>query len=524
MKRSLLELAVALACLIALSACVTIYVNRSGWTLYYGDAEAHLDIARRVLDSRTPGYDQIGTVWLPLPHALMLPFVGRDDLWRNGLAGAIPASGCFVLAGAFLFAATRRAFRSTAAAISALGLFALNPNLLYLQATPMTESVFLACFMALLYFSILFEQTQRFGAAIGAGLAAMAGTLSRYEAWFAIPFVAAFFLIAPKRRRVAGTLIFCLLASLGPLYWLAHNWWLGDPLQWYNGPYSPKAIYQRALAQGMQPYPGDGDWKLAAQYFTTAARLCAGWVVVGVGAIGIIVALWKRVPWPLVLIALPPVFCVWSMHSSVVPIFVPILYPHSYYNTRYGLEALPLLAFSGGALALLVPQKLRWAVPLAVFIAAAAPWLIRPQPDDWICWKESQVNSVARRAWTAEAASFLKGSYRRGEGIFTSLGDLAGIYREAGIPLRETLQEGNEPMWMATVERPSLFLQEQWAVTISGDAVATAVQRASFKTGPHYELVKAIIVPGAPPVEIYERRSAQIPSTIIVNEDAAHEP
>src|SRR5712691_12825510 len=73
-----------------------------GYTLYYGDAEAHLNIARRILDSRTPGPEQIGTVWLPLPHALMVPFVMRDDWWRNGVAGVIVSCACFVLAGAFL--------------------------------------------------------------------------------------------------------------------------------------------------------------------------------------------------------------------------------------------------------------------------------------------------------------------------------------------------------------------------------------------------------------------------------------
>src|ERR1700676_5354110 len=81
-----------------------------GYILYYGDAEAHMNIARRILDSRTPGPEQIGTGWLPLPHLLMIPFVARDDWWRTGLAGAIPSAGCFILAGAFLFAAARRAF------------------------------------------------------------------------------------------------------------------------------------------------------------------------------------------------------------------------------------------------------------------------------------------------------------------------------------------------------------------------------------------------------------------------------
>jgi hypothetical protein len=84
---------------------------RQGWTLYYGDAEAHLNIARRIIDSRTPGYPQFGTVWLPGLHALLLPLVKRDDLWRTGLAGAIPPAVCFVIGVTFLFTAVRPSTR-----------------------------------------------------------------------------------------------------------------------------------------------------------------------------------------------------------------------------------------------------------------------------------------------------------------------------------------------------------------------------------------------------------------------------
>ena len=38
--------------------------------LLSGDAVAHINIARRVFDSRTPGLLQLGSVWLPLPHLL----------------------------------------------------------------------------------------------------------------------------------------------------------------------------------------------------------------------------------------------------------------------------------------------------------------------------------------------------------------------------------------------------------------------------------------------------------------------
>src|SRR5579859_5954820 len=135
--------------LAAIGAAAVVWCARHGYTLYYGDAEAHLNIARRVLDSRTPGGEQFGTVWLPLPHALMIPFVMRDDWWHSGLAGAIPSAACFVLAGAFLFAAARRVYASTAAGWAVALLFALNPNMLYLQSTPMTEPMFAASLAAL---------------------------------------------------------------------------------------------------------------------------------------------------------------------------------------------------------------------------------------------------------------------------------------------------------------------------------------------------------------------------------------
>ena len=44
-----------LAALALLSAAAITVFYSNGWLLYYGDAEAHLNIARRMVDSRTPG-------------------------------------------------------------------------------------------------------------------------------------------------------------------------------------------------------------------------------------------------------------------------------------------------------------------------------------------------------------------------------------------------------------------------------------------------------------------------------------
>ena len=56
--------------LIGTSAALIYYFR--GLTLSHYDAKAHLVVARRVLDSLTPEYSQIGAVWLPLPHLLNL--------------------------------------------------------------------------------------------------------------------------------------------------------------------------------------------------------------------------------------------------------------------------------------------------------------------------------------------------------------------------------------------------------------------------------------------------------------------
>lgn len=498
MKHAFLELALAVVCLAGLSIAATRYVTRSGWTLYYGDAEAHLNIARRVVDSRTPGYDQIGTVWLPLPHLMMLPLARVDRWWAGGLAAAVPSAVSFVVAAAFLFAGVRRLFDSVTAAAAA-ALFATNPNILYLQSVPMTEAMFWASLMALLYFTVRFRQTQGWGSVIGAGIACCLGALTRYEAWFLIPFVAVYLGLQAKRRKLAAAVLFGAVASLGPLCWLAHNWWVeGDPLNFYRGPYSALAI------QGSAPYPGRGNWSLAVFYFQTAAQLCAGKGLWWMGLAGVLAVLLKRELWPLILLVLPAVFYVWSMHSAASPVFVPTLWPNSYYNTRYGLALVPFLAVASAGIVAWAPRRAQSALAVVIVAAGAAPWLLQPAPESWITWKESRVNSEGRREWVRQVADYLRPRYVRGSGMISGSGEVRAVNREMGIPLRETLTLNNGLFWMAAVRRPDLFLWQEWAVVMGGDEAQSGVNRAG-RYGIRYKLEKTIIVKDSPVIEIYRR-------------------
>src|SRR5271165_67969 len=74
-----------------------LFYSRHGDLLLYGDAVAHINIARRVFDSKTPGLLQLGTVWLPLPHLLILPFIVSKQMWQSGAGGSMPSMAAFAL-------------------------------------------------------------------------------------------------------------------------------------------------------------------------------------------------------------------------------------------------------------------------------------------------------------------------------------------------------------------------------------------------------------------------------------------
>jgi hypothetical protein len=482
--------------LLAMASAGAVYVAFSqGWIAYYGDAECHLDIARKIVDSQTAGYSQIGTVWLPLTHWAMLPFVGRGDLWHNGLAGSVPFACFFVIGGCFLFSAVRRIFQSTPAAATAVGLCALNPNLLYIQATPMTEAMFFGCFCALLYFTVRFRETQSWWSVCGAGIALCMATLTRYDGWFLIPFAGLYFLWTARRDRLWVAFVFCLLASLGPMFWLFHNWKMsGDALDFYRGPYSAMAI------QGSANYPGNHYWPRAFQFYGFDAWYCAGPCLAVMGVFGVIAVVARRAFWPLILLLLPPAFYLYSMHSGGTPIFVPFLYSGAYYNVRYGLSILPLLAVATAAIVAALPISARRKAAAGALLLATIPWLVQPSPRHWIVFEEGEKNYAGHRELERQVEDYLRPRYVRGSGIVTEFGATTAIYRDLDIPLRETLSGDNGQIWGDAQKGPEPFAHQAWAVVIAGDYAEKAVQNAGCFT-----LEQTFKVNDAPEIHIYRR-------------------
>jgi len=78
-------------------AAAWIVFFRRGLVLSHYDARAHLVVARRVFDNLTPGWQQIGAVWLPLPHLIDLLPAQVNFFYRTGLFASLVSIACLAI-------------------------------------------------------------------------------------------------------------------------------------------------------------------------------------------------------------------------------------------------------------------------------------------------------------------------------------------------------------------------------------------------------------------------------------------
>ena len=119
--------------MVGLAVAFSLYVHEKYSLIYYGDSASHLVDARKIVDwGENPGLAQVGTVWLPLPHFMLIPFVLIDPLFTTGFAGLAVNLPCLAITSVFLYriinSLTGNSYISFAGALS----FAFNPNILYL--------------------------------------------------------------------------------------------------------------------------------------------------------------------------------------------------------------------------------------------------------------------------------------------------------------------------------------------------------------------------------------------------------
>lgn len=335
----------------ALALASFLYFYLRGDVLAYDDSISHLLIARRLLDGSTPGVAQLGSVWLPLPHLLLQPLIWDDSLFYSGIAGAAISMISFVVATVFLFKTGAVLTGSRLGGWVAGLIFALNPNILYLQSTPMTETLLFACMAVAVYELVLWSHSERWQHLSGAAAAILLATLTRYEGWVLLISFAVMVLYITIRRSyrrsqsVANWLFFLVFAAAGVVGWLVWNRAIfGSFTDFESGQFSKPSLWVGNSDIAV------GNLKVSSQTYLLAVTGTVGLPVVALGVGGLIRYLWfgrLRAQYcaPLTLLVFLPFFIV-ALFSGQRPLHVQAI-TGDLYNTRFGLVMLlPIALFA----------------------------------------------------------------------------------------------------------------------------------------------------------------------------------
>jgi hypothetical protein len=483
-------------------------------------------------------------------------------MWRSGAGGSIPSMIAYVFGVVGIFRLVRDMLRADSRTRPAAGIAALvaafaygaNPNLIYMQATAMTEPLYLALFIwAVVYFAEFVRslrqndarendpQENRDAARIKNQDAnrrhaqmsraplmrcawCLAGAeLTRYDGWFlagAMGAAVIVIVIALRRwqdrtlRRDAVKFLFGIAAV--PLLWLAYNGAVyGNALVFANGPYSAKAIEQRVGA----PNPALDHAGVAGIYFLKSAQLNLAngnwgrfWLAAAFLALAI--AAWKLRPQsaPMLLLWIPLAFYAYSIAYGSVPIHVSTWWPFATFNQRYGLQLLPMFAVSAGVLAasvFLLGTGWRQVGKLALLVALmaasyASVWKATPQ-----CLQEAQRNWRIRSPLNS-AVQLVVARLPRNSRFLMDLGEHVGVMQAVGIPLRQVVNSENHRPWKRPTDPEGLWERAladppryvDFAIAFDGDAVDQYVNRAKLT------VLSEIHATGQPRARIYATRSA----------------
>lgn len=193
------------------------------------------------------------------------------------------------------------------------------------------------------------------------------------------------------------------------------------------------------------------------------------------------------------------------MWTGNVPIFVPMYWPHGYYNLRYGVQLLPALAlFAGWQIWQLFRRegggwRGGWvAGALCALLLLGYLRMFRGRGP--MVYAEAAYNSTGRLAQERQLAAALR-RVRPDDKILMYIGTFPGALADDGIALKRVINESNYQLWDNALRRPQRYVE--WIVLERHTWLARGLNRRAL--GRYFTPAGQLHVPGQHTITLYRR-------------------
>lgn len=438
--------------------------------LAYNDARSHLDIGRRVVEGLKPGLAQLGSVWLPLPHILMLLTIWNDFMWHTGLAGSLQSMISFVVTGFMVYLFLVKLQVGVIGRIAGVLIFVANLNVLYLQSTAMTELLLLATMTIGVYELFLWHISSDIRNLIKSAFWIMLATLVRYDGWFLLIYAAMLVLLQTYRKKgvkaAEGMVLFyCTLAGFGVVLWFLWNLLIfKDPLYFALGPYSAHAQQQQLAGAGVLPTKGN-LW-LSFKFYFYALAYNSGTFIMILSLIGAVM-LWldKNIKSDIRIVTtaltVPFIFNVLALYFGFSVLFIQGLSGNTWFNIRYGVMMMPSIAIFIGYF---IHKAVRFRYVLIGLLLFVTFFSFTSQ--DAVTIDDARVGSSQKNV--TQVSGWLHQNADNKDGfVLISAASHDAIIFSSGLPMKKFIHEGTGAYWDSAVKSPDRWAR--WIIMRTND-------------------------------------------------------
>jgi hypothetical protein len=439
------------------------YYSSIGYHLAYNDAMSHLAITRRVVDNIKPGIAQMGSVWLPLLHVLMLPTIWINFFWKTGLSGAIISIFSFIITAIFTYKTIKLLTANKIAALVGALILITNTNLLYLQTTALTEPLFIGLFITAMYFFTAWVKRRDILSIILSALFISLATLTRYDGWAVLLFATVALFISTwvtsknKAEAEGITILFATLAGVGVFLWLLWNQLIfGDAFYFAFGEYSARS--QQEVLATVKDLPTVGNFPITISAYYLATIFNIGIFTLIFGLIGWIWFMVKNKQIFMralgVVFISPLIFNILALYFGHSVLHIAGIYGDTWFNVRYGLIMLPWAVVFTGYLVSHKNILLKVVIVLTLLIQTilfhSSGYVVTLEDG---LWGSSRKNVKGTGRWIEDNIGGNDGR------ILASVSSHDATLFASGLPMKRFIHEGTGKLWQDALKYPDRHAQ-----------------------------------------------------------------